>query len=166
MASDIYLFFKEPNVAGDSEDAENSNAIEIFSFADGSAMPVTEGRSFAGAGTSGIAHFNEFSFTKMTDSASVPLMKHCWEGTHFKEVKVKCYRSTGNNQRICYLEITMTGCVITSISFSASMGGLPVESIAIDYSKITYSYRDTDKATGAQKDPMHIYYDRVTNAVG
>ncbi|GIV53611.1 MAG: hypothetical protein KatS3mg039_0129 [Candidatus Kapaibacterium sp.] len=165
MATDIYLFFKSPDIAGDSEDKENKGAIEILSFSDGSSMPTTDGRSFAGSGTSGIADFRTFQFSKLVDSASVPLMKHCWQGTHFAEVLVKCYRTTGDGQRICYLEIKMEGCVITDAAWSASNGGLPGETYSLDYGKITYTYADTEKLKGSQKAQKVVSYDRVTNKV-
>lgn len=165
MATDIYLSFMEPEVPGDSEDNENKNAIEILSFSDGSSMPITDGRSFAGSGTSGIVQFGEFNFTKLADSATVPLLKHVWEGTHFKQVLVRCYRETGAGSRICYLEITMEGAVIVSVQLSAASSGLPAEIYAIDYSKITYKYTDTDKVTGKSKNPQAISYNRVSNEI-
>jgi type VI secretion system secreted protein Hcp len=165
MATDIYLYFKQPDVPGDSEDNENKDAIEILSFSNGSSMPITEGRSFAGSGTSGIANFGEFNFTKLADSATVPLLKHVWEGTHFKQVLVRCYRATGPNSRICYLEITMEGAVIVSSQLSAGSSGIPTEGYAIDYSKITYKYMDTDKVTGKSKNPQAISYNRLSNEI-
>lgn len=163
MASDIYLFIKGPDILGDSEDAENKGAIEILAFNDGSTMPTTDGRSFAGSATSGRVEFSEFSFSKLCDTATVPLMKHCWHGTHFKEILVKCYRATGEGKRICYLEIKMEGCVITGINSNASQGGLPNEHVSVDYSKITYTYSDTDKKTGGMMNKKVVSYDRVRN---
>lgn len=163
MATDLYLII--PGIPGDSEDHENKNAIEIQSFGDSFMMPVTSERSYAGSGTSGIVQFSDFSFTKLTDSATPLLMKNCWEGEHLNQVVVKCYRSTGASKRVCYLEIVMEGCVITEIQWSANNGGLPQESISINYAKVKYIYNDTDHQTGKQGSQRVITYDRVTNDI-
>lgn len=139
MATDIYLTISK--IPGDSEDHENKNAIEIQSFADGFTMPVTSERSFAGSGTSGIVQFGDFTFTKLTDSATPHILKSCWGGEHHDQVVVKCYRSTGPNKRVCYLEIVMEGCVITRVEWQANNGGLPQESVSINYSKSSTSTR-------------------------
>ncbi len=163
MATDIYLTIT--NIPGDSEDYENKDAIEIQSFADGFSMPVTSERSFAGSGTSGIVQFGDFTFTKLTDSATPHLLRSCWGGEHHDQVVVKCYRSTGPNKRVCYLEIVMEGCVITNVQWQANNGGLPQESVSINYSKIKYIYKDTDHQTGKEGPQRVITYDRVTNKI-
>ncbi|MBX7154353.1 MAG: type VI secretion system tube protein Hcp [Candidatus Kapaibacterium sp.] len=163
--TDVYLYFHGPDVAGDSQDSENIGAIEIMSFSFGSDMPTTDARSYAGSGTTGKVHMSDFSFVKSTDSASVPLMKHCWIGTHFEKVLVKCYRAH-NTGRIEYLNILLESCVVSDFLIGAS-SGVPTESVMLNYGKISLKYTDSEKLSGkGSANKQVIAYDRVQNLAG
>lgn len=160
---DIYVYFYGPDIKGDSQDELNTDAIEIESWSEAQSMPTSDTRSASGSATIGKPNFSDFNFTKLYDSSSVLLMQNFIKGTEFQKVVLKCYRAY-KDQRVCFLEVTMTESIISNYSFSAGSGGFPVENLSIDYGTIEYKYTDTDKKTGAATQPKTIKYSRITNA--
>jgi type VI protein secretion system component Hcp len=93
-----------------------------------------------GAGA-GKVKFNEFVFSKKTDSASPLLFKACATGKHFPTVTITLARKAGENPKE-YLKITLTEVVITAVLSQSSgpSGEAPTESLSLNFTKIAYKY--------------------------
>ncbi len=145
MASDFYL--KLEGIEGESRDKIHPNEIELESWQFGVSNEGSR-HGLSGGGT-GKVHVQDITFSKITDKASPNLFSFCATHKDIPEAVISCYKAAGE-QRVKYLEIKMTECIITSCQQSAGSGGIPMESASINFAGITYIYttQATDQAAG------------------
>jgi type VI secretion system secreted protein Hcp len=148
MATQMFIKFTGPDVAGDAANANHAGEIEILNWSHGFNQPTSPIRSSAGGGTVERANHMDLSFTKYLDLASVVLMKNCWSGAHHDEVLLSCYRASETGE-VKYLEISMKDVVISNVSISGGGGDLPVENYSLAYGDVTYTYTDQAEDSGA-----------------
>jgi type VI secretion system secreted protein Hcp len=137
---DMYL--KIDGIDGESEDAKHKNEIQIDSYSLGAA---NSGSSVMGSGSgTGKVQFQDFSFQKVVDKSSPALAKYCANGKHITTT-VLTVRKAGENPQE-YLIITMTESIVSSYQHSGhNGGGLPLESVTLNFSKIKYDYKPQQK---------------------
>jgi type VI secretion system secreted protein Hcp len=138
-------FIKIDGAEGESTDEKHKNWIEVLSFSHGITQPSAGSRSTSGAATAGRSDHQDFSFSKILDKASPKLNRFCCDGTHIKNIVVECCRATGDKQK--YMEFKMSDVVVTSIVMGGG-GGVPTESVSLNYGQIIWTYTMTDHKTG------------------
>lgn len=170
MASNIFIDFLGPKVSGSSTQAGHETQIEVHSWNYGAHQPTNAVRSAAGGGTLEKVHHAPLTFTKAIDTASDDLLKACWTGQHFDKVELTAYRSVGDvgadNSGVQYLKITLDYVIVQDFSISGGQGDLPVESISLNYSKITFQYVPTTLTKGAAQGAQISFHDLSTNKAG
>ena len=148
MATQMFVKFTGPDVAGDAANATHAGEIEIMSWSHGFSQPTSPIRSSAGGGTVERANHSDLSFSKRLDLASVLLMKNCWAGAHHDEVLISCYRASETGE-VKYLEVSMKDVVISNVSISAGGGDVPYENYSLAYGDVTYTYTDQAEDAGS-----------------
>ena len=143
-ATNMYLKFEQPSIAGSSTASGHSGEIEVLSWNHGFVQPTSPTRSSAGSGSVEQATHHNFSFTKYHDSSSDDLLKNCWAGRQFRKVTLTCFRSDGaaDNKPVPYLTVVMENVVISNFSISGGAGDVPVENVSLDYGTVQYNYVD------------------------
>ncbi|MBL7998525.1 MAG: type VI secretion system tube protein Hcp [Candidatus Kapabacteria bacterium] len=159
---DLYLHITGPDIKGDSTDNLNKGAIEFDSWQTGNGMAITGSRSANGNASVGRPIFSELVISKQLDSSSPYLLQNCIKGTTIDQMIIRQYRAS-KTERVMFLEITMTECIISSYSMSSPGEGIPSEVFSINYGKIQYKYTDTDKDTGQAANPVIQSYSLITN---
>jgi type VI secretion system secreted protein Hcp len=136
------MFLKIDGIDGESEDAKHKNEIQIDSYSFGAA---NSGSSVLGSGSgTGKVQFQDFSFQKVVDKSSPSLAKYCANGKHIPTT-VLTVRKAGENPQE-YLIVTMTESLVSSWQNSGhNGGGLPLESVTLNFSKIKVDYKPQQK---------------------
>jgi type VI protein secretion system component Hcp len=90
------------------------------------------------------------------------LWQACAEGTPIKTIKLTC-RKNGTKGKLKYLEITLTGCIVSSYQINgANVDELPTESFSFAYAKVEYNYT-VQKPDGSPGGKMPGVYDFTKN---
>lgn len=141
-ATNMYVKFEQPDIAGTSPADGHSAEIEILSWNHGFTQPVSPTRS--GGGTAGQATHQNLTFTKYLDSSTDDLLRNCWSGRQFAKVTLSCYRADGarDSKPVKYLTVVLQNVVIANFSVSGGPGDVPVENVSLDYGSVTYTYID------------------------
>ncbi len=165
MAFDAFLEIE--NVPGESTDKGHGDWIEILSFSHGLAQMSSGSRSSGGGGGAERCDHSDFSVIKALDKASPKLALACCKGEDVGKVTLELCRATGDKQT--YMKYVMEGVLVSSVRPGGSAQGgekLPLEEVAFNYSKITWTYTETDHKTGAAKGDVETNWDLNENTGG
>lgn len=154
MAGNMFMNIEGPEVKGESTDSEHTDQLQVLSWSHAFNQPTSPTRSAAGGGTVEQANHTDFQFTKYTDAATDDLLKFCWQGNMIDKCTFQAYRADGDNKPVKYLEVVMEHVIVSNISVGGGTGDIPVESVSLSYSKVTYNYipqkKDDNTADGVQ----------------
>lgn len=145
MPADVFI--KIGDVVGESTDKKHKDWIEVLSFSHAVKQKAVRSRSGSGPAVGKIDH-QDFSFTKTLDKASPKLNQLCCDGSIVDKVVVECCRATGDKTK--YMEFKMSDVFVTSVNMGGG-GGLPTESVSLNYGEIYWTYTMTDHKTGQPK---------------
>jgi len=170
VATNIFMKFEaDSEFKGSSTSKGHEGEVELLSWSHGFSQPTSPVRSSGGGGTKEQAHHQNLTFSKYVDSATDNLLKFCWTGTHIKKVTLTCYRAsgdTGSDQMgVPYLKIEMETVIVSNISVGGSGGDLPLETISLDYAKVTYTYTEQSHETGQTGGNLPVSHDLTTHVV-
>ena len=133
-------------IKGESVIAGHEAEIDVLSFSFGGSQSGTMHTSTGGG--AGKANVQDLSLTKWVDLASADLMLACFNGTHIAEA-VLTARKAGEKP-LEYLKITMTDCLIASVSTGGSGSeDRFTENVSINFAKVKVDY-DTQVAKGGK----------------
>ena len=154
MPADYFLKL-DPKVEGESQDSKHKGEIELESWSFGvSNSSSVLGGSRAGAGKSVPG---DFTATKKSDKSTPRLAQAVAMGDHFKSAIITV-RKAGSTQQE-YLTITLSDVFVSSYQAGAAgSGALPMESIALNYSKLVQEYKE-QKADGSLGKAISLGYD-------
>lgn len=99
--------------------------------------------------------FSEIVVTKNQDVASTGLLQDAWGGDLGTKVEIK-FTTTTKNAVETFLAIELENCGISSFSMSAHAEGIPMESLALNYTKITFAHTGSDAKIGGS--PVRVSY--------
>lgn len=167
MATNMYIKFEDPAIAGSSTAGENKDSIEVLSWSHGFVQPTSPTRSTAGAASVEQATHQNLSFTKYLDNGSTDLIRACWSGQQFKKVTLTCYRSDGakDNKPVQYLNVEMQHVIVSNLSVSGGPGDVPVENISLDYGIVKYTYVEQKKDDGKTGGNLPASHDLETRTI-
>ena len=155
-------FLKVAGISGESTDAAHTNEIVATSFSFGMSNPASV--SSGGGISVGKANVSDLTITKFLDSASVPLMQACAQGSVLTTVTLTLRDQSG--AQVEFYKVKLTNAVITSVQTSgaASSDTRPGETVTIAYQKISWTYQrvTNGKADGS---PVTGSYDVSTGTV-
>lgn len=148
-------YMKYGSVSGDVTTEGYQNWIELESFewsiarAIGSAARGLENREASEPSIS------EIIVTKRMDTGSTGLVQDAWGGELNNSVTIKV-TSTTKNGVTDFLEYDLENCGLSSYSIS-SEGDMPMEHLALNFTKITHRFKGLNAAT--QGSPKTASYD-------
>lgn len=160
--ADMYIKFK--TIEGESTDKGHDKQIEIQSYSWGVALPMSGARSTGGAPAHGRCSLQDFTFTHYLDKASAPLFLACCKGDPDDEVIVQLHRAQGEKKK--YMEYKMENVVVSSVSVGGGGGDIPMETVSLNFGKITLTYTDTEHTGGKGGGDTTKFWDQVTNEGG
>lgn len=149
-----------PNVDGESQLKGFEKKIELLSFSHGVAMQVTGDVSNTER-TSGRPNHQDFTGTKYMDKASPKLNQLLCKGAILGTVKI----TVGRNDKGAILALMLyelENAVLSSLSVGGGSGDKPVETLTINYSKITWTY-NAQKEEGGKEGEVKASWDVSTN---
>ncbi|SFS03774.1 Hcp family type VI secretion system effector [Sphingomonas jatrophae] len=141
MAVDSYLDFQISNkkIDGESMDDKFKKCMHILNY---EFAVRQKGTSSTGSGLgAGKAEFDDFTFTKATDSASPQLMKHCASGTHFDKVALRLRKAGGSPKE--FMTVTFKGVLISE--FTQNGEEEATETVKFNYTSIFFEYKPQDQ---------------------
>lgn len=150
-------FLQLEGVDGESTRSGFEKQIEVQSIGFGAQNPTSMGPG-AGRGA-GKASLQEIQVTKVADAASPLIFEALTKGKHFPTAKITFHRA-GGDEAVDYLVWELEKVYISSyqISGSSGMDERPVETIGLDFGKITITYTPQTE-TGAKGSPVVGTYD-------
>lgn len=137
MPNRTYLKF-DPPIPGGSRDEKHKDEMEILSWQHGFSQSMGGAASSEG-GPVGRAKHQLLHLTKMADGSMPELLKAMDGGDPLKKAILSCYRANGKKSHL-YLKVELENVRIANFDFSAGGDSLPVESFALDYGAVTYTY--------------------------
>lgn len=138
----VDMFIKVGDIEGESSDDSHGKEIDVLAWSWG--MSQSGSMHTGGGGGSGKANVQDLSFTKYVDKATANLMLACCNGKHVPECKL-VVRKAGENP-VEYLTITMTDCLIASVSTGGSGGeDRLTENCVINFGKVKVEYQPQGK---------------------
>lgn len=165
MATNFFITFTGPAITGEAGDSTHQGQIQVLSWSHGFNQPTSPTRSSAGAGTVEQANHQTFTFTKYIDSATDDLLKYCWTGKHIATAKFTAYRSDGSGNGVNYLTIDFEQVIVANYAVSGAEGDVAIETIALNYGKVTYTYIPQKTADGTGDGAQPISHDLVAQVV-
>jgi type VI secretion system secreted protein Hcp len=163
MATNFFL--KLDGITGESTDSAHTGQIQVLSWSHSFNQPTSPTRSSAGSGTVEQANHADFSITKYIDSATDDLLKACWTGKQIATGVFTGYRADGTGNGVNYLEIDFTNVVVSNYSISGGTGDMPVETVTLSYSKVTYTYIPQKQADGTGGAAQPVTHDLAAQSV-
>lgn len=158
MAADMFL--KLDGIPGESQDDKHSGEIEIDSFSWGVSQEATLGRGTGGG--AGKVNVSELNVMKKTDKASPILFLHCANGKHIPSALLTVRKA--GEQPLEYYKVKMTDVMVSGLQMSGSNGGgIPMESVSLNFSKIEYEYTP-QSAKGTGEGAVKAGWDLAKNA--
>jgi len=143
MAVDMFL--KLDGIDGESQDNAYADHIDVLAWSWGASQSGTV--HMGGGAGAGKVSVQDVSITKHIDSSSHKLLGAVSKGTHISEA-ILIVRKAGDSP-LDYIVLTMTNCIITSISTGGSHGddGL-TETVSINFEEYEFAYTP-QKADGS-----------------
>lgn len=169
MANAIFLKFD--GLDGESRETAHEGWIQIEGMSHNLMANIDRvAASGSGGHAVGATEHGDFSFSKVLDKASLPMMAKCCAGESFTKVEVDMMTSTSGTEAAPsqrFLSVVMEDVLIASMTYSdaSDMPGRPTENIALNYKKITWTYSPYDDQ-GSPLGDITKYWDCKTNTGG
>lgn len=140
------ILMKIASISGECVLPNYAKQIVLLSFSHSVAMPMTSD-PFNTKRTSGTAHVSEITVSKFLDSASASLNQKCLQGIDLGEVVITLLQSD-QEAVIEMMKYTLSNVMISSVSIGGG-GGLPTETVSLNFTKIAWAYMPQKKQGGA-----------------
>jgi type VI secretion system secreted protein Hcp len=145
------------------------NCIEVLSFSHGLSQQVLPTTSHTGR-TTGRPAIQDMTVSKTLDATTPLLNYNCAKAANLGAVKLHLVRQdadAGGDQENAfpYMVYEMTNTIISSVSVGGGAGGLPVETLSLNFSKLTWTYQKQKETTGPEGN-IEQFWDQTTNTGG
>ncbi len=140
-------------VDGESQVKGFEDCTELMSYSHGVANFIQATTSNTGR-TTGRPSVQELTVIKSLDSSSPHLNFYCCNATNLGKTQLYVVRQDAtadgkSADAIAYMVYEMEDTMISSVSVGGD-GSIPVETVSLNFSKITWTYNVQKKETGAQ----------------
>ena len=134
--------------------------IEIMSFSHGVSNPIQSSTSNTSR-TVGRPYLQELTLSKVLDATSPHLNFHCAKGTNLGKTELHIVRQDGatdatSKNALAYMVYELTETMISSVSVGGG-GGIPMETISLNFSQMTWTYKPQETKTGAKGNVTHAW---------
>jgi type VI secretion system secreted protein Hcp len=147
--SDILILDLGKDIKGNCQVTGYADKIILLSFQHNVIMPL-QGDVANTERTSGRPVISGFTFSKMSDLATTEIYQYCVKGTPIPLAKLHVGRIEGSTGAyMSLLEYEFTNVMISSVSTSGG-GGNPMDTLSIDFTKITCEYKQQQSTSGAK----------------
>lgn len=152
-------------VDGETTLSGYTKGIEIMSFSHGVSNQIQTSTSNSGR-TVGRPYMQELTISKPLDATTPHLNFHCAKGTNLGKTELHLVRQDGSTDgdsknALAYMVYEMTETMISSVSVGGG-GGTPMETVSLNFSQMTWTYKPQKAKTGAQGNVTHSW-DQATN---
>lgn len=148
-----------PTVEGESTLKGYEKKIQCMSFSHGVSMPLHMDPSGGGRSVAR-AQFQDFSMMKYLDQTSPKLNFYCATAKELGDVTIWLLQTEGGGTEV-RMEYILNDAMLTSVSASTG-GGLPMESITLNFTKISWTYNQQSK-DAAKKGKFPATFDLMAN---
>lgn len=167
-----YMFLEvqdKVKINGESTLKGFENFIEIMSYSHGLSNPIQFTTSNTGR-TTGRPSLQEMTVSKTLDATTPILNYNCCLAQNLGTTKIHLVRQDAtsdgqNTNAIDYMVYEMTNTMISSVSVGGGGGGIPMETISLNFSKITWTYLSQKPDTGKEGNIVQ-FWDQATNTGG
>jgi len=158
-------FLQLDGVPGESLDDKHKDWIELLSFSHHMDQPVSSTKGSAGGAATGRTVHGDFVIHKFVDKSSPKLYEAICSGKHFKKAKIEVCRAGGSQLK--YYEVTLEEVLISNVSISKTGedGGVPTESVSLNYGKIEWVYTLQKRADGSGGGNVSAKFDLTAGKV-
>ncbi|MDD2759743.1 MAG: type VI secretion system tube protein Hcp [Methylomonas sp.] len=161
MAVDMFINFGD-KIKGETKDKAQASKGDCDVLAWSWGMSQSGSFHMGGGGGAGKASVQDISLTKYVDKATPALMLHLLKGSHIDEIKLIVRKAGGKQEN--YIEITMTKCILTTISTGGSGGeDRLTENVTINFAEVKFEYFLQDEK-GAVKSGGECKYNIEQNS--
>jgi type VI secretion system secreted protein Hcp len=147
-------------INGESALTGYEKCIEVMSYSHGVSNPIQSTTSNSGR-TVGRPYFQELTISKPMDAATPDLNYYCALGKNLGKTQLYLVRQDADSKNLAYMVYEMTDTMISSVSVGGG-GGVPMETIALNFSAVTWTYQQQKPETGASGNISHSW-DQATN---
>lgn len=152
------IYMKYDGVDGDVTETGHPQWIELHAVAWGVGRGISTAVGSAAERESGAPSVSEVVVEKENDIATGKLMQEALGG-HGKTVTIDFTRTDKNKQDI-YLSLELSNTLISGYSHK-SQAGRPIETIALNFTKISFKTKQM-KDDGGEGQPFNVIYDLET----
>ena len=134
-------YVKIGDIQGESKDAGHKNWIELRSISQELLRPMKAGAGGAMRHRASV-DVGDVIMTKVVDKSSARLMEAVCKGTNYPEVQLDLCTSSEGQKRTPYMRFTLKDARVTryTIGGSTEDGAVPMETIAINFREIRWTY--------------------------
>jgi len=157
-----FIWFSD-NVKGPCIKAKHEGWIEMENWGWSCAREETTSSNQQGF-ASGIARFEGLHFTAAIGSATIEMFKRMLNGTHFKEVKIECTKSTGSKQPETWMKVYMKHVLVKSIEQDVNPDDNS-DTVTLTFSNVHVMIAD-QKIDGKLESEKEFKYDTVKAVEG
>ena len=157
---DVLLMKLNPAIDGTSSLDKYEKQVELLSFSHGVAMQITGDISNTER-TSGKPNHQDFTVTKYLDQASPKLNEGCCKGDNFTDVLITVARND-KGAVLPLITYKLENVVLSSISVGGGGGDKPVETVTMNYNKITWDFH-TQHDEGGEQGHISTLWNLATN---
>ena len=149
------------DVKGESSLPDYGGKIELLSFSHGVAMQITGDVSSSDRASRKPNH-QDMVVTKYLDATSPVLNQACCEGKLFPQVEI-IIGHNDSGRMVESMRYTISNVLISSVSIGGGGGDRPVETLTLNYNKITWRYT-SQKSIAGEKEIVVGKWDLAQNA--
>jgi type VI secretion system secreted protein Hcp len=147
-------------IDGETQLSGFAKCIEVMSFSHGVSNPIQSSTSNTGR-TIGRPHLQELTLSKVLDATTPHLNFHCAKGTNLGKIELHLVRQDGSSNgdsknAYAYMVYELTEAMISSVSVGGG-GGQPMETLSLNFSKMTWTYKPQETKTGAKGNVTHSW---------
>jgi type VI secretion system secreted protein Hcp len=141
----IFLKFEGADtLKGESTTTEGKEQIELLSYSHGVSMPLSAGEASNTSRIHGRCNHQDFTVTKYVDQTSPILNQYCSGGNNIQKAIITVYQASESGSDaapIAFYTYTLENVIISSVSVGAGGGDLPIETVTLNYTKVTWAYK-------------------------
>jgi type VI secretion system secreted protein Hcp len=156
------IYMKFGDIKGDATTEGLKDWIQISSFQFGVGRGISSPSGSDKSRESSEPSLSEVTVTKNMDSASPKLLGDAWGGELGSKVDIK-FTTTTKNTVVDFLTYSLENCGISGYSVSSG-GDLPQESLSLNYTKISVTFKPMDPTNKSQ--PATVFYDLTQMKAG
>lgn len=138
-------YLKLGDIKGESVDDGHKDWINLLSVSQAITRPMASGVSGSTRHRAS-ANFGDIVCVKEVDASTPKIAEAVADGKHFPKVEIHLTTSSGGDKRLPYLTWDLKNVRVTSYSVAgATDGGVPTESLSLNYEEIKVVYDKLDK---------------------